>query len=1002
MTDIANLFINMFNDESKPINSITDNALQYKKSKSKKRPNTPALNQGDKFLFYQKKIKQNLAKEIKKSNNMFIEGFQSNSTTSSSTSSNGITSQSKQLLSSTNMSSDQQKIIDLKKQYKESLAKYQIMLSKIKDKSKTYFDRVSPKNPYLNKNIYIGGSVMYVTNQGIAKWYPSDDILQNTTGINGCPAHTDIITIPNIPWDSSYQNAGATIPTTPPLKTGTPMTSGQACGKEGTNVFVDQMLSSDASASYVGVYGNNTSAPMTFIGGTPPSDSGLQNGNFDTPSIAADSYSYIDDSTTVPGWTFTNAVLMNNSSAWGYPTYPNGPQAASLQALNSMSQAVQLSPGTYTLSFMSCGRPGYSGANAIAVQLNGTTVYTFTPSLTEWDSYSTSLNVTINGSNTIGFVGTINNIYYSSAIQNVQLSTDSSTSSGGTYTYDMCKQSAINNGNQYFGLQSVNSTAATGYCAVTNDYVGATQPGTSTVATATTTLWASSTASSEVSDYGASASLTNTGTLSVYDSSGKAIYSTTSSSSLPANYLGCYADTGTRAMVNTSNNAWYPLTQCQQLAQDGNYTYYAGQDMYVDASGNNANWCAASNDISQVTEYGLSTACTNVNNIMQGGPWGNAVYSTNNSINCFLTLQDDGNMCIYRGTGPSDNQGEIWCSGTNGQQQDANPAYVATAGKYGLNYITAGQTLAPGDFVGSTSGTTALVMQSDGNLVLYTWTMGPNSQTMSDGNTGGGQGATAIYELTASGIPANLGQLGYIDENAGLHTYPADNAKLVYAYSKVPNTDSGGSDYQVNGANIAYGNATVEDCAKTCNSYDDCYGFVTYQGTCYPKTSGISYNGTGALAGGDLYTRNKAPVTVPAGASNTVVNMDTVSYQNYINGGGFASEYGLASELNPAQSKLAQMQVKLNSLANEISSLTGQFETNNANISKQITKNVKESDVYLSELQKTQNSIQNMTTGISNILENSDIVVLQRNYNYMFWSVLAVGLVLVSVNVVKK
>jgi hypothetical protein len=280
--------------------------------------------------------------------------------------------------------------------------------------------------------------------------------------------------------------------------------------------------------------------------------------------------------------------------------------------------------------------------------------------------------------------------------------------------------------------------------------------------------------------------------------------------------------------------------------------------------------------------------------------------------------------------------------------------------------------------------------------------MGQNSQTMADGNIGGGQGATAMYELTKSGIPANLGQLGYIDENAEMHTYPSDNYKLANAYSKVPNTDSGGSDYQANGANILYGNASVEDCAKTCNSYDDCYGFVTYQNVCYPKTSGMSYSGTGVLSGADLYTRNKVPATVPSGASNAVVNTDTVSYQNYANGGAFADDYGLSSDLKRPQVLLAKMEAKLNSLANEISSLTGQFETNNANIGNQIKTNNKGSDVYLSELKKTKKSIQNMTTGISNILENSDVVVLQRNYNYLFWSVLAVGVVLVSVNVVKK
>ena len=995
MTDIANLFINMFNDESKPMNSITDNALNYKKEKSKKKKNTPALNQGDKFLFYQKKIQKNLAKENTKSNNMFVEGFET-------TSSNGITSQSKQLLSSTNMSSEQQKIIDLKKQYKESLAKYQIMLSKMKDNSKTYFERVSPKNPYLNKNINVGGGVMYVTNQGIAKWYPSDDILQNTSGVNGCPAYTDIITIPNIPWNSSYQNAGATIPTKPPLKTGTPMTAGQACGKEGTNVFVDEMLPADANTSYVGVYGNNTSAPLTFVGGSPPVDSGIQNGNFDTPAMAADSYEYLgNDSTTVPGWTF-NASLMNNSSAWGYATYPNGPQAACLQALQDISQVVQLSPGTYTLSFMSCGRPGYSGANTVSVQLNGTTVYSFTPSLTEWNSYSTSLNVTINGSNTIGFIGTINDVDYASAIQNVQLTTDSFSTSGGTFTYEMCKQAAINGGNQYFGLQSVNSSAATGYCAVTNDYVGATQPGTSLVATATTALWASGTASGEVSDYGASAGLNNSGALCVYDSTGKVIFSSPNSAAQPGNYYGCYGDSGNRAMtLYNGGSQQYDLSGCQQIAKQNNYSYFGLQDS---TSGTNAQ-CALSNNFTQSVEYGIAGNCTKIaDGSYSGGGWSNAVYNTwSPSVNYFLCVQDDGNLVVYRGTSPSDNQGEIWASGTNGQQQDVNPAYVATAGKYGRNYITTGgDTLAPGDFVGSTSGNMALVMQSDGNLVLYTWTMGPNSQTMSDGNTGGGQGATALYELAESGIPANLGQLGYVDANAELHAYPSDNFKLVNKYSKIPNTDSGGSDYYVNGAWIGYNNATVEDCAKTCNSYDDCYGFVSFAGQCFPKTSTMSYSGTGPLSGADLYTRHKAPATVPPGASNTVTNIDTSSYQNYINGGAFASDYGLASELNPSQKKLAEMEANLNSLANEISSLTGKFETNNANIGKQIKTNINESDVYLSELQKTKNSIQNMTTGISNILENSDIVVLQRNYNYLFWSVLAVGLVLVSVNVVKK
>jgi hypothetical protein len=46
----------------------------------------------------------------------------------------------------------------------------------------------------------------------------------------------------------------------------------------------------------------------------------------------------------------------------------------------------------------------------------------------------------------------------------------------------------------------------------------------------------------------------------------------------------------------------------------------------------------------------------------------------------FLILQDDGNLCIYKGTGPSDNQGIIWSSRTTGRKQQPNPNFAASKG----------------------------------------------------------------------------------------------------------------------------------------------------------------------------------------------------------------------------------------------------------------------------------------------------------------------------------
>ena len=56
----------------------------------------------------------------------------------------------------------------------------------------------------------------------------------------------------------------------------------------------------------------------------------------------------------------------------------------------------------------------------------------------------------------------------------------------------------------------------------------------------------------------------------------------------------------------------------------------------------------------------------------------------------------------------------------------------------------------------------------------------------------------------------------------------------------------------------------------------------------------------------------------------------------------------------------------------------------------------------LKDLNKTKFKIANFDTNLENILNDSDIIVLQKNYNYLFWSILAAGVVLVSMNLVRN
>jgi len=999
MTTISNLF---YFDDLNNKNSNNPSKRGNSKLKSKniiKGDNytSPALSQGKNFHKYQDKIIKHLEKDINKVNSK--EGFQNNS----SNQENGgkLINETNQVLKQTNISSQKQNLSNLHTKYGEALYDYENEIENISGIAQNYFNRVNPSNQYLGKNIqFSNGTIAYVTQQGVVKMYENQSILTNTAGQNGCPASTPLIGV-KIPWSPEYNNAGVTIPTTPELVSGTPMQQGQSCGNEGSNVFVNQIIT-NPNSTYAGTYADNPTTPlMTFVGGAPTSFAAvIQNGNFQQPQIGNNTYQYINSNSTVIGWNF-NAVLINNSSAWEYPMpYPFGSQAGCIQGLQTFSQFINFVEGTYTLSFYACGRPGYSGANTISVTIGSQSSgeimnNSFTPPITEWTQYNYDFTIQDAGSYLLEFNGTINNIDNSTAIQNIQITADTSTSpANGSYTYSECQQSAIDGGYQYFALQNVNTSDSTGYCAVSNDLPSATSLGESMAPNGQNLVWSSRT----TGQTGNTAILTNTGSLSVLNSSGQAVFNTPNSYANPSNYLGCYADQPTRAM-NLYNNGsqQYNLQECQQIAQNMGATYFGLQNS---TSGTNAQ-CVTSSDWSQASEYGTATNCTKISNgSWSGGGFSNAVYNTNSSqSNYILVLTDAGTMTIQRGTSPTDNQGQIWTRSAT--VTTPNPAYSAANGKYGQNWIANGSTLAAGDFIGSPSGYIALIMQSNGNLVLYSFTETPNTLTMNDGNIGGGPGANAIYNIGEVGFPSNLTSLAYIDQNAELHPYPSTNSKYRNTYTTFSGLDSSGNDI----ANLTYSNATVEQCTKTCNAEPTCAGFTfnTNTNTCYPKNSNMYPAGPSNMnASSSIYMRNSVPKNMPMGVPSTTNNIDSVLYQNYINGGDFSNEYGLISMTNGQKQKLTGLQNNLQSLSGQMASLNNNLNQDNYKVTGQTLKNMKGLDNYTDNLLKTKKQIKYLTqNNMNGIVEDSDIVVLQENYNYLFWSILAVGSILVSMNVLK-
>ena len=1025
MTSVINLFSN-FNDLSKP-KTIIDTPSNYNNKIDTDMLKT-SLQQGSKFKRYQNKI----IKKTKPLNNLekpydtnnLKEGFQG--LPNLHLNKNGLTQQTTNIIDESEYSGEKENIDQLRAEYDATLKEYKNLTANLQGATSNFFDRVNSNNLFLNKTIrFTTGHICYVTNQGVAKYIPSMEIWKSLNISQQVQINLDI------PWHDSYGTPGTPINTKPPLIAGTAVQFGQSFGNEGNNVFVNEMVTNPKS-KYIGCY--NDKPPVTEIQLVPKMNSSnnvsafkssassvYQNNNaFSGAWAAFDNntntfwHSAVSSSTNYDArtgeYTGTNSINVSTKEngdqvikgEWlqiempkVYPLTkydiqgrqdccgtPSGRSPNSwyiigwdgskwVEVDKRENQALDREKKTYFIkdpkpyiSYViittNCGHPGNTDGSRYCVQISEWTLYTSS----EYN-FTDSDRAMIWDPNTIGY-------------------TD----------FDTCKKYATENGYTYFSQQGV-TPEGTAACLVSNDLANAQKYGKAFLYNQFP-LWDSKTTGQN----GASAILSIIGSLSVINSEGTSVFSSDNSQAQPGNYFGCYFDQSSRALNPFDSKQAFNLQTCQQKALDGNFSYFGLQNS---TSGNNAQ-CGVSNDLSQALRYGKAGNCTKLSDgTWSGGAWSNAIYNAKTpDSNYFLILQDDGNMCIYRGTGLNDNQGNIWCSQTNGKQQQANSKFAAANGKYAKNWISIGDTLAAGDFIGSNDGSIYLLMQTDGNLVLYTSTNKSACSANKNGKIMGGSWVNALYEISPSGTNEDIGKIAYINENSELREYDANDVKLANSYTTIKNMNTPNND--IPGA--MYGNATIDQCKSTCEGNKDCYGFVfdNRNNVCWPKTSGMHpYGGTSSqLTGVDTYVRERKPVNIPFGISDIIKNIDTVLFRNYIKNTGDQQYHGLTNATEVEKRQIAALQKKLDALSSRIAQLSNKFGSNSSAAQIQSKNNISGLKNYLTDLKSTNKEIELSTSNMTRIVNDSDIVVLQKNYSYLFWSILATGTVLVTMNIAKK
>jgi len=377
---------------------------------------------------------------------------------------------------------------------------------------------------------------------------------------------------------------------------------------------------------------------------------------------------------------------------------------------------------------------------------------------------------------------------------------------GAEKSFDDCKTAAVNGGYKYFGTQYPTGEDLA-QCFLSNDLTSTTQYGVA-VNINSKALWSTGTAGSGVVSVG----LYNTGNILLLDGNGNVVDPVNADpqpggvpnksgpadclwsgsinlDSLSATYGGnCHVPQGnvTSQVVGLINGTGQNSTSLS------NSTPYTSGTTIIPVSNNTfgdpAVGCAKGFDIGY--------QCGNVNQTkhLDYAEGQNVLLDCSSqfkSCKFFLILQDDGNMCIYRGTPDNNNNNNtaVWCAMTNGQQQQPNQDFAASKSKFGRNYMLSGETLNTDEWISSNDGSLFLIMQSDGNLVLYTTTSTSKCSIQSNGKAYGGVWANSVHELSEVGDLNNLNKIGYVDDNGNLTQYPSSMISMDENNNIVLNND---------------------------------------------------------------------------------------------------------------------------------------------------------------------------------------------------------------------
>lgn len=274
---------------------------------------------------------------------------------------------------------------------------------------------------------------------------------------------------------------------------------------------------------------------------------------------------------------------------------------------------------------------------------------------------------------------------------------------------------------------------------------------------------------------------------------------------------------------------------------------------------------------------------------------------------------------------------------------------------------------------------------------------------------GGSTGSNAIYNISPVADKSKLNNIYYVNPDSELFNYPAKDIELSTKYTMFHNFDCSYNNLSISS------NSNVEICKTSCNQKAECAGFVFDKNTqtCYNKTNKMWPYGPGKVfpkKNSDIYLKNNRLSQAPYNISTSTTDIDTVTGSNY------QKEQLNINEVNPDEllvpekiniytnmKEIELLESRITSIAKQLSIENVDLDVNNEKLYHQSLKDKETLNLMLNDYNNIINTkeFKDFTSSVG-ILNDTNVVITQKNYSYIMWSIFAVGLILITFSVLHK